>query len=178
MTERRGATQTMNHDPGQHDLLPRGGLARRLSGVCAAAVLVLATGCGTKGPDVQFVEGRVTLDGAPLANATVGYTSAEATGLPPAYGVTDESGVYRLTSIGGRHGRGAMVGTFVVTVMKYESEEVPENDPRQTPPKVWSVVPLFYGDVSTSPLRATVAEGANTGAAFDFDLPSKPAKKP
>ena len=39
----------------------------------------------------------MTLDGTPLANATVGYTSAEATGLPPAYGVTDESGVYRLT---------------------------------------------------------------------------------
>ena len=64
---------------------------------------------------------HVTLDGTPLANATVGYTSAEATGLPPAYGVTDESGVYRLTSIGGRHGRGAVVGTFVVTVVKYES---------------------------------------------------------
>lgn len=164
----------MEQDPVQRNLFRRGRLPRRLGGVCAAAVLVLAAGCGTKGPDVQFVEGRVTLDGSPLANATVGYTSAEATGLPPAYGATDESGIYRLTSIGGRHGRGAVVGTFVVTVMKYESEEVPENDPRQTPPKVWSDVPLFYGDVSTSPLRATVAEGANTGAAFDFDLPSKP----
>jgi hypothetical protein len=120
----------------------------------------------------------VTLDGQPLVNATVGYTSTETTGLPPAYGVTDDSGVYRLTSIGGRHGRGAVVGTFVVTVVKYETEQVPENEVRQTPPKVWSVIPQLYGDVATSPLRATVAEGANTGAAFDFDVPSKPAKKP
>ena len=121
---------------------------------------------------------HVTLDGTPLANATVGYTSAEATGLPPAYGVTDESGVYRLTSIGGRHGRGAVVGTFVVTVVKYESEDVPENEVRRAPPKVWPVVPELYGDIATSPLRATVGEGANTGAAFDFDVQSKPAKKP
>ena len=120
----------------------------------------------------------MTLDGTPLANATVGYTSAEATGLPPAYGVTDESCVYRLTSIGGRHGRGAVVGTFVVTVVKYESEDVPENEVRRAPPKVWTVVPELYGDIATSPLRATVGEGANTGAAFDFYVPSKPAKKP
>lgn len=151
---------------------------RRSGRFCAVAVLVLAAGCGTKGPEVQFVEGRVTLGGTPLANATVGYTSAEATGLPPAYGVTDESGVYRLTSIGGRHGRGAVVGTFVVTVVKFETEDVPENEVRRAPPKVWTVVPELYGDIVTSPLRATVAEGANTGAAFDFDLPSKPAKKP
>lgn len=162
----------------KQSVFQRGRLARWLGWFSAATVLVWAAGCGTKGPDVQFVEGRVTLNGTPLANATVGYTSAEATGLPPAYGVTDESGVYRLTSIGGRHGRGAVVGTFVVTVMKYESEEVPENDPGHTPPKVWSVVPQFYGDIATSPLRATVGEGANTGAAFDFDVPSKPAKKP
>lgn len=168
----------MKHNPGQPDPSHRGRLTRRLGAACVVAVLVLAAGCGTKGPDVQFVEGRVTVDGTPLANATVGYTSAEATGLPPAYGATDESGVYRLTSIGGRHGRGAVVGTFVVTVVKYESEPVPENDLTPVPPKVWSVVPLLYGDIATSPLRATVAEGANTGAAFDFDLPSKPAKKP
>jgi len=168
----------MKQDPVQQVLLRRGRFTPRLSGVCAAAVLVWAAGCGTKGPDVQFVEGRVTLDGTPLANATVGYTSAEATGLPPAYGVTDESGVYRLTSIGGRHGRGAVVGTFVVTVVKFETEDVPENEVRRAPPKVWTVVPELYCDIATSPLRATVGEGANTGAAFDFDVPSKPAKKP
>lgn len=153
-------------------------ISRWLGCVWVAAWLLLAAGCGTKGPDVQFVEGRVTFDGQPLVNATVGYTCTETTGLPPAYGVTDDSGVYRLTSIGGRHGRGAVVGTFVITVVKYETEQVPEDNPSQTPPKVWSVIPQLYGDVATSPLRATVAEGANTGAAFDFDLPSKPAKKP
>jgi hypothetical protein len=62
----------MKQDPVQQVLLRRGRFTPRLSGVCAAAVLVWAAGCGTKGPDVQFVEGRVTLDGTPLANATVG----------------------------------------------------------------------------------------------------------
>ena len=65
-----------------------------------------------------------------------------------------------------------------MTVVKYESEDVPENEVRRAPPKVWPVVPELYGDIATSPLRATVGEGANTGAAFDFDVPSKPAKKP
>lgn len=152
---------------------------RTVWGRCMIGVALIASaaGCGTSLP-VQFVEGHVTLDGKSLANATVGYTCVDTTGVPPAYGATDENGVYRLTTVGGPHSRGAVTGTFVVTVTKFETEPRDETIPQLTPPVVHAVAPARYGNVSSTPLRVTVHEGANTGSAFDFALSSKPSGKP
>jgi hypothetical protein len=150
-------------------------------GCLVAALFVAAAGCGTKGPDVQFVEGRVTLDGQPLGNATIGLTCTDTAGIPPAFGLTDENGVYRLTSIGGKHQRGACVGTFVVTVSKFETEKSETSEdgaPVGGPPKAIRIVPEIYGDTATSLLRATIHKGENKGPDYDFALEARPAKKP
>jgi hypothetical protein len=157
--------------------LPFGCRGWRLAWTLAVGLVVVAAGCGTSLP-VQFVEGRVTLDGKPLGDATVGFTCTEAAGVPPAFGVTDDDGVYRLTTIGGPYSRGAVTGTFIVTVTKFETEPRDESVPQLTPPIVHAIAPAQYGNVSSSPLRVTVQEGANTGPAFDFALSSKPAGKP
>jgi len=159
------------------ELLLSGCRGGSLAWVLAASLVAVAAGCGKSLP-VQFVEGRVTLDGKPLGNATVGYTCTEAAGVPPAFGVTDGDGVYRLTTIGGPHSRGAVVGTFIVTVSKFETEPRDESVPQLTPPVIHAIAPARYGEVSSSPLRVTVREGANTGPEFEFALSSKPGGKP
>lgn len=154
------------------------------------------TGCGHRGPAVEFVEGRITIDGEPLSDASVGFSPTDA-GRLSAYGRTDATGTYRLTtSQGGAKLGGAPIGTYLVTVRKYRSrvsELGPEPDAsdaaahakwtaeyeRLTALPLDSVIPSAYGNTATSGLTATVKPGRNTGDAVSFALTSdyRPAKK-
>jgi hypothetical protein len=151
-------------------------------------VVGLMAGCGRSGPDVQFVEGIVRLDGTPIANAVVDFRPLQETSLA-ATGSTDASGRYRLTSTrGGKRGGGALVGDYAVTISKWRNrmEDIPEPDPSDTAARTeWDrkvraigdlppdyIVPKRYGDHSTSGLTATVKPGRNTGPAFTFELTS------
>jgi hypothetical protein len=149
-------------------------------------ILVFIGACSrTSGPDVQFVEGRVLLDGQLLANANVGFNPASDSAVA-AGGQTDEKGVFNLTSArAGSRGRGATEGAYVVTIRKYRNpvEDLgpmpdPQNDQdgsakwqaeaarlNRLPPE--SLIPASYADAATSPLRAEVKKGRNT---FTFDL--------
>jgi hypothetical protein len=129
-----------------------------------AAALVVA-GCGPKGPDVQFVEGVVTLDGKPLDGATVTFAVVDKTGIPAA-GKTDAEGRFRLNATQGKkYGKGTVMGDYVVTVQKlFWPEGATEPD---------HITPLVYENSKDSPLRATIVKGRNT---FEFALTSKPAK--
>jgi len=150
------------------------------------AGLGLVVGCGRNaGPVVQFVEGKVVLDGESLEGATVGLSPVKgSTGLP-AYARTDGKGIFRVTSTrGGRRDAGAAAGDYVVTVSKVVADEgdiasdsVDSGEPKKSvrrsvskPPR--NVVPELYAEVDTSPLRATIKSGANTGPAFVYDLKS------
>ena len=87
-------------------------------------VVVLAastTGCGNRG--LGQVSGTVTLDGAPVADATVMFTPLG--GGRPAAGVTDASGKYTL--IFDRSGTGAQLGEHVVEI-RTGGERVGEDD--------------------------------------------------
>jgi hypothetical protein len=80
-----------------------------------AAALVMA-GCGPAGPDVQFVEGVVTLDGKPLDGASVAFVPIDKSGISAA-GKTDADGRFRLNATQGKkYGKGTVVGDYVVTV--------------------------------------------------------------
>jgi hypothetical protein len=147
--------------------------------------LGLIVGCGRNtGPVVQFVEGKVLLDGQPLEGATVGLSPVKGTQGLPGYARTNAGGIFRVTSTrGGKRDAGAAVGDYVVTISKVVAEEADEAEEDQSRPESvkkqarsaarkqpWNVVPDIYAEVATSPLRASVQSGENVGPAFVFDL--------
>ena len=162
------------------------GMIRRAAAIAAICLLVTALGCGHKGPQVQFVEGRVLLDGEPIEGCDVGF-SPLTVGLS-AYGRTNAAGLFRLTTVrGGRPLGGAQIGDYAVTVVKWRNrldDLGPKPDPADAAASArWQVeadrlmslpadyiVPKAYGDKATSPLRATVRKGRNTGPDFTFEL--------
>jgi hypothetical protein len=152
------------------------------------AGLGLVVGCGrSRSPVVQFVEGKVVLDGEALEGATVGLSPLKGSKGLPAYARTDGKGIFRVTSTrGGRRDAGAAEGDYVVTISKVVADEgdvaveedgaakKPARRPSSKQPR--NLVPEVYAEVDSSPLRATIKSGANTGPAFVFDLKS-PAPK-
>lgn len=152
-------------------------------GVGWAAVTM--TGCSPSGPDVQMVKGVVLLEGHPLDGATVGFSPVNPEIGLPASGVTAADGSFRLTATrGGRTGAGTTVGEYVVTVNKSHVEALTppsEDDPNygRGPsrfPDITPIVEPVFGDVTRSPLRATVTTGQNSGDAFRFEV-TRPAKE-
>ena len=141
--------------------------------------LVCLSGCGKSGPDVQMVEGVITLDGSPLQGATVGFTPLVAGKGLPATGGTRADGTFTLTATrGGRPDKGTTVGEYGVTVSKIEFVPDPkwDNQERGKTPmgqrKYTHVVPEAYESIATSGLKTTVKRGFNRGEAFRFDLKS------
>jgi len=154
----------------------------------ALVPLVAATvGCGKGGPAVQMVEGVVNLDGQPVADASVFFSPAPGSSGMPAAGKTGSDGRFKLTTIRSKQGGGgAVAGDYVVTVSKIQNDSPPLPSGPEDPnygkfppapgpndkPKIKYLVPQEYGDAKTSPLKATVGKGGNSGAGFTFDLKS------
>jgi hypothetical protein len=137
-----------------------------------AMVALALAGCG--GPDVQLVEGIVTLDGTPLAAATVCFTPLGG-GLPAA-GMTDATGRFRLSAtVGKKYGGGTTPGEYRVTVEKLVRAGSPEAIAAEaagwkllpSDGDIRRLTPAEYANSARSPLRADVKQGRNT---FDFAL--------
>ena len=122
-----------------------------------AGVAMLAASCGT--PPLQEVTGRITLDGKPLADATVTYISDDER-REFFLARTDAEGRYRLQPDGSRSG--ALAGRYVVRVTTFR-----QADDRVDPPipGVAERVPERYN--LASELRAEVGPGVNQRS---FDL--------
>ena len=89
---------------------------RTLTGVLYAGLTVLSLGCGgSDRPNVALVSGRVTLDSAPVAGATLTFEPAESG--RPVSAITDSAGVYHLNSYDDGT-QGAIVGNYNVAIMK------------------------------------------------------------
>ncbi len=127
---------------------------------------------------VEYVEGVVTMDGTPVAEATVMFVPVtEGEGLS-ATGMTDESGVYKLTAanLGGETapaGGGTLPGEYYVGVIKsvqevpLSAEEAEEQgvefvEPSsESIPETTHVVPVKYNNPKESGLKFTVEAGDN-----------------
>jgi hypothetical protein len=121
--------------------------------------VVLTTGCAQKPkgmPDLAPVTGTVTMDGQPLAKASIAFVSQS--GGQVSFAGTDGAGKYELR-YSGRY-KGAMIGENTVQISTASENPVgPEwKDP----------IPAKYN--KKTELKADVKQGTNT---FDFDLKSK-----
>ena len=133
---------------------------RKYVALCLMPALgcLLAAGCGGSGPRLGRVQGKVTLNGKPLAEAEVNFQPT-AEGTAPSAGTTDADGRYELMYTFDT--KGAVPGEHVVTIttggtflddqgIEFEREES---------------VPAKYN--TETELRETVEPGSNT---IDFEL--------
>jgi len=154
--------------------------------------MVVITGCGPGGIPVNYVEGTVTLDSAPVENATVSFSPVAGGTGKAASGITDSKGVFKLSaaessSIGG----GTAVGEYLVAVIKNPPQaaaEDPEawktdpnygkvsNESHSKPTLYVSDVPAAYGSSTTSGLTASVKAGSNKDLKFELKKDFKPKK--
>lgn len=141
---------------------------------CAFAL----SGCGGNSTiATDKVTGLVTLDGTPVEGAGISFTPVTAGSGRPAFGTSDEKGIYTLTVLGGKPGEGTLPGDYIVTVDKVVPEntgqmEPDPNEPGQMREKVIAkdLLPLKYKTSGATPLKATVVSGANT---INLELESK-----
>ena len=123
---------------------------------------------------MDYVEGLLTVDGAPMAGVHVSFNPLDKkdTTIEPVGGMTDAKGMYKLTSINGDNDKGALAGKYKVTVSKIESEDFLNEDGTFKPgapkdpssgelmaTKTTQLMPKKYTDIKTTPLEATVETG-------------------
>ena len=132
------------------------------AGFIALMLSLAFLGCGSDGPEIASVEGTITMDGEPLANASVLFVP---TGGRPAAARTDENGKYTLNFTAGR--KGAMLGKNVVRISTAaDPSETPDGEPIPAQPER---VPMKYN--ATSELTFVVEAGKKNVA--DFDITSE-----
>jgi hypothetical protein len=139
-------------------------------------VMVLALGCG--GQKFAPVSGVVTLNGKPLANASVSFipeSPKDATeALPASAGKTNEKGEYTLETMTGK--TGALVGKHKVMI-SIQATEVQDRDtrppkesrPRGGGPPMEEKIPTRYNSATT--LTFDVPSGGTDQANFDLKSP-------
>jgi hypothetical protein len=131
-------------------------------------VAAWVAGCGGPGYRIAPVSGRVTLDGKPLAQATVQFypvgPQSNVSPGPPSSGVTDDDGRFTLVLSDGTAKKGAVVGKHKVIVLL-----TPKQDPADTRPRHYVQLPAKYNR-RTELEREVPAQGAEP----TFELTSKP----
>lgn len=145
--------------------------------VVLALCLTVVSGCGngnqTGRMPVFPVKGKIIFQGKPLDEATVNFVAKD--GKPVARGTTDDEGNYMLTTY--ESNDGAAEGEFVVLVTKMESSspKVETKEYGAATPYPGSkgsskyIVPKFYTNRETSPLKVTVTQDASKNV-FDFEI--------
>jgi hypothetical protein len=135
--------------------------------------LLAVLGCGS-GKKYAPVSGKVTLNGQPLANATVNFQPVAPPGsvevAPGSSGKTNEKGEYTLTVATGE--KGAWVGEHRVLISSLDPK-VGEGDER--PPRGgWPMkdkVPEKYRNDPKHMLTFTVPKGGTDKADFELKSP-------
>ncbi len=125
-------------------------------------------GCGSGGPELGEVTGRVTLDGQPVSGAVLTFISQTPKGTP-SYGGTDDQGRYSLMFTNVKSG--ALLGDHVVEI---ETTKVSAGEARelvaQGLPAPPAYVPIPKKYKKPGAIVAKVESGRNT---IDFELTSK-----
>jgi hypothetical protein len=133
-------------------------LKRKAQFVVLLIIVQTSAGCGHLGQTVP-VEGKVTLDKKPLANATVMFAPTKATGPGPFVGTTDDQGQFKLGVLESSRA-GAAVGGYSVIIATVKSD--PNENSIQAKKEI---VPAEYRNGSK---RYEVPPGGTKEANFDM----------
>ena len=132
---------------------------------------LMLTGCGSsKSPATIKVHGRITLNGEPVANASIVFVPKETHGTAlkrPATADSNEEGLYQLSSF--EKEDGALPGDYLVSIISYL---VPPGGPERPGAAVLGT-PRKYSDPTTSELTATVPPNTKGPLELNFDLKGK-----
>lgn len=131
---------------------------------CWAVFWLALAGCGSSGPEISHVSGKVTMDGKPLANATVVFIPENGR---PAGATTDAEGKYVLNFSQGR--RGAIPGKNMIRVTTLRDPY--EGDDGKTIPGSKETIPAEYNAATT--LTFEVEKGKRNVANFDLKSGSR-----
>jgi hypothetical protein len=126
-----------------------------------AVAVTAASGCNRSGLDLAPVQGVVTYNGAPLAEAGILFKPEQG---PFAMGETDANGRFTLMTA---NLEGALIGNHQVAISK--ADTIVKHIPGQPMP-VYNTKPLIpkkYFNGATSELTATVVDDDNY---FEFKL--------
>jgi len=140
---------------------------KKITGFLLLISVYALVGCsGSDGPQVAPVEGTVTWQGKPLADAGVAFTPEKG---PVAIGRTDESGQFSLSTQGRD---GAVVGSHRVTIEAFQppppgKEAVSAEGEVLIAPV--SRIPSKYGILTKSGLEARVTANDSENS-FEFEL--------
>ncbi len=127
--------------------------------------LIVVSGCGRDArlPNLVPVEGRVTLDGQPLANATITFIPSGNTVGRGAGAMTDDSGTYRLKEQDGS--QGTAVGSYRVVISKLVNSDGSDFVGDRLGPmdtNARELLPARYSDFGRTESTAEVVDGGGT----------------
>jgi hypothetical protein len=129
-----------------------------------AAILVLClSGCGSSdGITLVPVSGTITLDGQPLAGATVSFQPAgtRETPGPSSGGATDANGRYTLKTADASGQAGAVIGPHLVRFTGVQDQRADDDD-TQRPPAQDPVPPRYRDPGLTFDVPAGGTDSAN-----------------
>lgn len=135
-----------------------------------AGLLAGCSGPPDDQPDLGSVSGTVTLDGEPLAEATISF-QPQGSGRP-SYAVTDSEGYYEMQYTG--DAGGAKIGKHLVSISTYQEGDpgAPDPEGQETRPER---VPARYNinAADNEEMTVEVTAGSNT---IDFSLSSEGAE--
>lgn len=133
-----------------------------LTGTLTLILPILSVGCGSSGPAMGRVSGKVTYKGSPLTKGTVTFQSTAPNGRN-ATGEIQSDGSYTLQTE--KPGDGALAGDYKVTIFAHDEELLDYIPTKPLPPK--RLAPAKYEKTETSGLTATVKSGSNP---LNFEL--------
>lgn len=141
-------------------------------------VCLISGGCGggaSDKPKTEPVTGTITLDGTPLADATVTFVPDDKK-ANPGTGITKADGKYQLATTANP---GAMPGTYKVVIEAYRAndgaalkvEEGTDIEQLKMAGQAKQILPPNYSDPTATELKAEVKSGSPN--VHDFALKSK-----
>lgn len=123
-----------------------------LGWLCLATVWCV--GCGRSGVTFVAVEGLVSCDGEPVANAVVRFMPIPPTLSPGSHGTTDADGHYSLQTE--PHYQGAVAGTYKVIISRLWTPNDIAAYPEVQFGAFQETLPSRYSSLSDTELRADI----------------------